>query len=103
FLKDARSHAWFDDTLFVIVADHCAGSAGKEDLPLDKYHIPMWIYSPAHVAARDFAGLVSQIDIAPTVLALLNVDYPSAAFGVDARSARHPNRALTGNYEYLGY
>ena len=103
FLRQAREHAWFDDTLFVIVADHCAGSAGKEDLPLAKYHIPLWIYSPRHVAAREVDTLVSQIDIAPTVLGLLNVDYLSMAFGVDMLSSGHPQRALIGNYEYLGY
>ncbi|HTO56407.1 MAG TPA: LTA synthase family protein, partial [Pseudomonadales bacterium] len=103
FLRDARSHPWFDDTLFVIVADHCAGSAGKEDLPLDKYHIPLWIYGPKLVAPREVDALMSQIDIAPTILALLNVDYRSMAFGVDALSPQHPNRALIGNYQYLGY
>lgn len=103
FLKHAREHAWFDDTLFVIVADHCAGSAGKEDLPLAKYHIPLWFYSPKHVPSREVDTLVSQIDIAPTVLAMLNVDYVSMAFGVDMLAAGHPQRALIGNYQYLGY
>ncbi len=103
FLKHAREHPWFDDTVFVIVADHCAGSAGKEDLPLAKYHIPLWFYSPKNVAARQVDTLVSQIDIAPTVLAMLNVDYLSMAFGVDMLAAGHPQRALIGNYQYLGY
>jgi hypothetical protein len=31
---------------FVIVADHCASSAGKTELPVDKYRIPAMIYSP---------------------------------------------------------
>ncbi len=103
FLRKARAHSWFDNTLFVIVADHCAGSAGKEDLPLDKYHIPLWFYSPRNVPARELDTLVSQIDIAPTILALLNIDYASMAFGVDMRASGHPRRALIGNYEYLGY
>ncbi len=102
-LRQARQKPWFEDTLFVIVADHCAGSAGKEDLPLDKYHIPMWIYSPRHVQAREVDSLVSQIDIAPTLLGLLNVDYRSMAFGTDMLAKGHPSRALIGNYEYLGY
>jgi phosphoglycerol transferase MdoB-like AlkP superfamily enzyme len=103
FLQQARDRPWFGDTLFVIVADHCAGSAGKEDLPLGKYHIPMWIYAPGRVAPREVDTLVSQIDVAPTLLAMLNVDYPSMAFGVDMLSSAHPRRALIGNYEYLGY
>ena len=103
FLRQARERPWFDDTVFVIVADHCAGSAGKEDLPLDKYHIPLWIYSPRNVPAREVDTLVSQIDIAPTILGLLNIDYLSMGFGVDMLSSGHPGRALIGNYEYLGY
>ena len=102
-LRQAREKPWFDDTLFVIVADHCAGSAGKEDLPLDKYHIPMWIYSPRHIEPREDDSLVSQIDVAPTLLGLLNVDYLSMAFGTDMLAEGHPDRALIGNYEYLGY
>ena len=102
-LRQAREKPWFDDTLFVIVADHCAGSAGKEDLPLDRYHIPMWIYSPRHIEPREDDSLVSQIDVAPTLLGLLNVDYLSMAFGTDMLAEGHPDRALIGNYEYLGY
>jgi phosphoglycerol transferase MdoB-like AlkP superfamily enzyme len=102
-LRQAREKPWFDDTLFVIVADHCAGSAGKEDLPLDRYHIPMWIYSPRHIESREDDSLVSQIDVAPTLLGLLNVDYLSMAFGTDMLAEGHPDRALIGNYEYLGY
>ncbi len=44
FIREARKHDWFDNTMFVIVADHCASSAGKTELPVSKYHIPMLIY-----------------------------------------------------------
>ncbi len=33
FIEQARTHPWFDETLFVIVADHCASVAGKTRLP----------------------------------------------------------------------
>jgi len=33
FLERASKEAWFHDTLFVIVADHCAGSAGRRRSP----------------------------------------------------------------------
>jgi len=39
FIKTAKTKPWFDNTIFVMVADHCAGSARKTDLPVDKYHI----------------------------------------------------------------
>jgi phosphoglycerol transferase MdoB-like AlkP superfamily enzyme len=101
FLRRARAHPWFDDTVFVITADHCASSAGKAALPAFRYHIPLWIYSPRHVAPGRFDGLVSQIDLPPTLLGLLGFDYRSRFYGVDVFQ-QAPDRALIGTYELLG-
>ena len=103
FLAKARQKPWFDDTVFVFIADHCAGSAGREDLPVAKYHIPLFVYSPRHVAPREYEGLASQIDLAPTLLGLLNFDYTSTFFGRDLLAdSKRPGRALIGNYQHLG-
>jgi len=103
FVKAARQKPWFDDTLFVFLADHCAGSAGRQDLPVEDYHIPLLIYAPKHVAAREFSGVSSQIDVAPTLLGLLNMDYVSTFFGRDLlRESTLSGRALIGNYQHLG-
>lgn len=104
FLELARKEPWFDDTLIVIVADHCAGSAGKVALPVEKYHIPLFIYSPGHIHSVKIDKLASQIDIAPTVLALLNVHYRSHFFGKDIlRMEPSQERAFLSTYERLGY
>ena len=42
----------------------------------------MW--SPRHVPPRRVDTLVSQLDVAPTVLGLLDISYDSAFFGKDA-------------------
>ncbi len=103
FLKVARTKPWFARTVFVFVADHTAGSAGKEDLPVANYHIPLFIYSPGNVEPGEFGSLASQIDIAPTLLALLNMDYTSTFFGRNVlRADAQPGRALIGNYQHLG-
>lgn len=103
FLAQARKKPWFDSTVFVFVADHTAGSAGKEDLPVANYHIPLFIYAPSVVAPRDVTTVASQIDLAPTLLGLLNFDYTSTFFGHNVMiedPAR--GRALVGNYQHLG-
>ena len=46
FFKEAQKRPWFDNTIFVIIADHCAGSAGRSSLPVHRYHIPLFIYAP---------------------------------------------------------
>lgn len=103
FLEQARQKPWFDNTLFVFVADHTAGSAGKEDLPISNYQIPLFIYSPKLIEPRESAQLASQIDLAPTLLGLLNMDYQSTFFGRDLLQDNPlPPRVVVGNYQHLG-
>lgn len=103
FLEAARKKAWFDDTIFVFVADHTAGSAGKEDLPIRNYQIPLFIYAPKLIPAREEGQLASQIDLAPTLLGLLNLNYESTFFGRNLLQASAlPPRVLVGNYQHLG-
>jgi phosphoglycerol transferase MdoB-like AlkP superfamily enzyme len=104
FIERARAHPWFDDTLFVIVADHCAASRGKTDLPLDRFHIPLIIYAPKHVQPARIDTIASQIDVAPTTLALLNMNYVSRFFGQDIlNEGRTHQRAVLANYQTVGY
>ncbi|MEQ1527774.1 MAG: LTA synthase family protein, partial [Methylococcales bacterium] len=103
FIKQAKSKPWFDDTVFVMVADHCAGSARKTELPVDKYHIPLFIYAPKHVPAMTVDTLSSQIDVAPTLLGLLNTGYESQFYGRDILTMqKNEGRALISNYQKLG-
>ena len=102
-IAQARGKPWFKDTLFIFVADHTAGSAGKEDLPVANYHIPLFIYAPEQIEPREFTDVVSQIDLAPTLLGMLNFDYVSTFFGRNVlREDRNAGRALIGNYQHLG-
>ncbi len=103
FLRDASAKPWFKNTVFVIVADHCASVAGKTDLPVEKYHIPLLIYAPGgQIAAGRVTDLMSQIDYPPTLLGLFQWSYASRFFGWDVRQARGDRRALIGNYQNLG-
>jgi phosphoglycerol transferase MdoB-like AlkP superfamily enzyme len=101
-IKKSSRQPWFDDTVFVVVADHCAASAGKIGLPADKYHIPLFIYSPKHIKAEEIITLSSQIDLAPTLLSLLDISYESFFFGQDIMSPGFKGRALIANYQKLG-
>lgn len=104
FIKRAASKPWFDNTLFVIVADHCAASSGSAALPVTGYHIPMIIYSPKNISPKKEERLVSQIDIAPTILGMLNFNYKSKFFGQDISHASIKNqRAFISTYQGLGF
>ncbi len=104
FLQDAGKEPWFRDTIFVFVADHCAGSAGKSSLPVKHYEIPLFIFSPSHLDPQTIDKLSSQIDIAPTVMGILGFSYNSQFFGKDIlRMSPGQERAFIGTYEKLGY
>jgi phosphoglycerol transferase MdoB-like AlkP superfamily enzyme len=104
FIKAARAKPWFDDTVFVLVADHTHKGRGRHELPIENYHIPCIVYAPAHVAPRVVDTVASQIDVAPTLLGMLNVSYSSKFFGHDIlREGQHHARALMANYQTVGY
>jgi len=104
FLKRAASKPYFDDTIFVITADHCASSAGRTSVPINRYHIPLWIYAPKHIPPQRVHRLMAQIDIMPTVLGMLNFSYRSRFFGYDLFQLEPGReRAFPATYEKLGY
>ncbi|MEQ8205121.1 MAG: LTA synthase family protein, partial [Woeseia sp.] len=103
FLQEASKRPWFENTVFVIVADHCAGSAGKAELPIENYRIPLMVYAPGLIEPGVISTLSSQIDYAPTLFSLLNWSYDSEFFGKDILGmAVEDGRALLGTYQSLG-
>lgn len=102
FFKMAQKQAWFKNTVFVIVADHCASSSGKTELPLHKYRIPAMIYAPGFITPQKVNKLVSQIDLMPTLFGLLDFNYESKFLGQDVFSSSYKERALIATYQDLG-
>jgi phosphoglycerol transferase MdoB-like AlkP superfamily enzyme len=104
FLKMASTKPWFKNTIFVIVADHCASSSGSVQLPVTGYHIPLLIFSPGNIEPMVIDKLTAQIDIAPTILGLLHFNYSSQFFGQDIFDMpKEKERAFISTYQGLGY
>jgi phosphoglycerol transferase MdoB-like AlkP superfamily enzyme len=102
FFEMAKKQSWYVNTVFVILADHCASSAGKTELPVDKYRIPAMIFSPGFIQPQKHTNLMSQIDIMPTVFGLLNFNYQSKFYGQDVLKPDYKPRALIATYQDLG-
>ena len=100
FLRDAESHDWFDDTIFVVAADHGARVYGAEQIPLKTYEIPLMIYAPKHITPKRVDALMTQIDVAPTVLGLLGLPYEAPFFGQDALRAPTEHRVAFFNHNH---
>jgi len=103
FFTQAKKKAWYKNTVFVIMADHCASSAGKWELDIKNYHIPAMIINAPNIENQRIDKVCSQIDIFPTLFALFNWSYTSNFFGKNIFKM-HPEeeRAFVGNYRKLG-
>ncbi len=103
FFEMAAKQDWYKNTVFVIVADHCASSAGKTELPMDKYRIPGMIFAPDFIKPEKFRTVASQIDLMPTLFGLLHFNYDSKFLGQDVFSKNYVPRAYIATYQDLGF
>lgn len=105
FFDAARKMSWFENTLFVITADHGIDSDISEYYTsVNHFAIPLLFYKPDGSLKGIDKGLASQIDIMPTILGYLN--YPSAfvAFGqnlLDSHSKRFVINYIQDSYQFL--
>jgi phosphoglycerol transferase MdoB-like AlkP superfamily enzyme len=84
FVRQARTHAFFDSTVFVLMGDHGPRVYGAAEIPLPSYSVPVVFYAPGIIPAGVRLGeLASSMDVPPTVLGLLGGDYDTKFFGRD--------------------
>lgn len=102
-LEKAKTKPWFQNTVFVIIADHCASSAGKDEIDVANYHIPAFIYNLPAQTPQKIQRQCSQIDLFPTLFAMLRWNYRSNFFGKNALAADYKERAYVGTYRKLAY
>ncbi|KMK50888.1 hypothetical protein RO21_09505 [[Actinobacillus] muris] len=93
FFDLAKQSDYWQDTLFLVVADHDSRVNGADLVPIYNFHIPALILGEGIEPKRD-NRLVSQIDMPPTLLSLAGVssDYPMIGF--DLTQNVNPNRAF---------
>ncbi|HNJ84723.1 MAG TPA: LTA synthase family protein, partial [Piscinibacter sp.] len=104
FVDKARERPWFGKTIFVFVADHTSIARGRSDLPMERFHIPMVVWAPGLVEPARVDALASQIDVAPTLLGLLDLRYVSEFFGRDVlHDSDVPASLFMANYQTVGY
>lgn len=86
FMDKASEKEWFDKTLFVITGDHGKAITSDYFIPDSFVHIPLLMYSPAHIEAEVRDDLMSQMDTTPTVMAMLGYEYTNRSLGIDVNS-----------------
>lgn len=85
FFEKVSKMPWFENTLFVITADHTQANPYHEEYrtALGLYQVPIIFYHPQHPewAEQDSKEVVQHLDIMPSILGYLNYDKDFFAFG----------------------
>lgn len=96
FIKKAKQSTYWDNTVFLVVADHNSRVYGPDLVPVERFHIPALILGgqikPAHMSR-----LASQIDLLPTLLSIMGIESDHPAIGhdlTDPAQLQQPGRAI---------
>ncbi|MGZ2371702.1 LTA synthase family protein [Ancylomarina sp. YFZ004] len=82
FFELAKKEDYFENTIFLVVADHNTRVFGDEIVPVNKFHIPGLIIGP-DVEKKKYSGLCSQIDLMPTLLSMAGIESEHPMIGND--------------------
>ena len=96
FFEAAKKTDWFDNTLFVITADHTQENfLPAYNNPLGIFRVPIAYYCPKYLNDSVSNNITQQTDIYPTVLDLLGVESSILSFG---SSALEDNKRFSVSY-----
>ena len=104
FFQMVWQEPFYQNTIFVVVADHGARVYGSQSIPIHSYEIPLLILGPAAVKqpAR-LAQLGCQLDVAPTILGLIGRPYQTMFYGHDLlKNPPPPGRVLINHNRDIG-
>jgi phosphoglycerol transferase MdoB-like AlkP superfamily enzyme len=96
FFARARASSYWDDTVFLVVADHNSRVFGAELIPIDHFHIPGLVMGGG-VEPSVYNPVASQIDLPPTLLSMIGVSSVHPMIGHDLTRpelAEWPGRAI---------
>lgn len=90
FMTEAQKQPWFDNTIFVLLGDHGKLVGSPEcEIPQSYNHIPLMIFGK-DIQPEIKDGFGGQVDVAPTLLGLLNINYIQNNFGIDLLKEERP-------------
>lgn len=101
FFKLAKKEAYFENTVFIVIADHNTRTYGNQIVPIHKFHIPALIIAPNVPKGTTYEKLCSQIDIPPTLLDMIgmNVETPMPGRDLLQLNDSIPGRAIMQFHE----
>ena len=107
FFETAKQQPWYENTIFVLTADHTNLSSRAEyQTDLGVFGAPIIIFDPTgDIKPQRRHAIAQQIDIMPTILNYLGYDQPYVAFGTDLLNTPDEDtwavNHTNGIYQYL--
>lgn len=91
FFELASKEAWYKKTVFVILGDHGVNMGHTYDMPMSFHHTPLLFHVPGgQVPPGRISAPCGQLDVAPTLLGMLNVPWTNTTMGIDIRQRVRP-------------
>jgi phosphoglycerol transferase MdoB-like AlkP superfamily enzyme len=82
YVEMARESSYWENTIFLVVADHSVRVIGGTLVPVERFRIPGVILGGT-VEPRRISGISSQIDLLPTLLSLIGLSTEHPGIGRD--------------------
>lgn len=84
FISLAKKQEWFDNTLFVFIADHGYPKDADYDISLNYNHVPLIFYAPKLLKQNQvFSEMAGQIDVFPSIMGLLGLPFENNTLGIN--------------------
>ena len=96
FFEEAKSKSWYENTLFVITADHTQMSASQHyNSTLGRYMVPLLFYYPGKkLDHKDLDRVTHHADIFPSILDFTGIKSPRLLFGRSVFDTQQEGEAL---------
>ncbi|MCX8011508.1 MAG: sulfatase-like hydrolase/transferase, partial [Ignavibacteria bacterium] len=101
FFENARKKDWFDNTIFIITADHTIYTT-RNDV-YEAYHVPLLIYAPKDLQPKVTKRMGSHVDILPSILDLLNIPTTHSSMGISLFDEEKDGFAVVYAVPYFFY
>ena len=102
FIELSSKQEWFNNTIFVFVADHGAPISSTYEIPLAYFHSPFIIYASKIITSNiQHKEIGSQIDVFPTIMGLIKQPYINNTLGIDLLKQKR-KYAIINNDDKIG-
>jgi phosphoglycerol transferase MdoB-like AlkP superfamily enzyme len=101
FFEAAKKEPWFENTIFIITADHCNLVNYHEEYYnkiMNRLAVPILFYSPKYKLKGESIELAQHIDIFPTVMDIIGYNKPFRSWGRSLMDKKQGIQPFVMNY-----